>query len=276
MKPKYLNSITEIKPEDCYQTQGSRPVRVFCNDFNYYVCKYNSGTGFPFLLFNEYIAACFLKIWNLPVPDFAFVRIDTEHVYKTNYPYHYFDNICFGSRFYGNFIEVDKFFLKNPIIKSNNSTAWKSFIKIGLFDIWLCNEDRHFNNLNMLFNLQTKQFIPIDHACCFNTSNLDKDPYLISKDESILTSPFINHIFLRPLQRDFDNLYSSLKGDFKTDTSRCYEELDSILDNTPLAWKPDKEFLKSRLDIFFNENWLNNCTDHFAQLIVPSFNKKRL
>jgi len=33
MTTQYLHSITEIKKEHCYETRGSRPVRVFCSDF---------------------------------------------------------------------------------------------------------------------------------------------------------------------------------------------------------------------------------------------------
>jgi len=78
MKINELHSITEIKPEHCYQTRGSRPVRALCNDLNYYVCKYHTSSGFPYHLFNEYLAACFLQIWQLPVPEFAFVKIKKE------------------------------------------------------------------------------------------------------------------------------------------------------------------------------------------------------
>lgn len=97
-----LYSITEIQKQHCYETRGSRPVRVFCNDLNYYVCKYATGVGFPYMLFNEYIAACFLKIWNLPVPDFGFVHIKPEHVKLTGYPFHFFEKPCFGSLYMAN------------------------------------------------------------------------------------------------------------------------------------------------------------------------------
>lgn len=79
---KYLQSITEIKAEHCYDTRGSQPVRVFCSDFNYYVCKYHKrGSGFASGLFNEYMAACFLKTWKLSVPDFAIVTINNTILY---------------------------------------------------------------------------------------------------------------------------------------------------------------------------------------------------
>jgi hypothetical protein len=77
---KYLKSIKEILPEDCFATGGSKPVKVFCNDWNDYVCKYFTGKGFASGLFNEYLATSFLKLWNVNVPDFAFVRVQKDHL----------------------------------------------------------------------------------------------------------------------------------------------------------------------------------------------------
>lgn len=263
---KYLQSITEIKKEHCYETRGSRPVRVFCNDLNYYVCKYHTGVGFPNLLFNEYLAACFLQIWNLPVPDFAFVEINREHTEKTLLPFHFFDLPAFGSKFMGDFTEVDKFFLETPIIRKNNTTGRESFIKIALFDIWLCNEDRHFENFNLLYNLKENLFVPIDHAFCFNSANLDKEPYLISENESILATPFLSRFFDRTLQTKSDDLRLKIVEEFKYNVGICHDKLDKILSETPPIWKPDKEFLRERLQFFFSTQWLKKCINHFTSL----------
>jgi hypothetical protein len=261
-----LYSITEIKPEDCYETSGSRPVRVFCNDLNYYVCKYHTGIGFPFALFNEYLAAVFLKKWQLPVPEFAFVNIRKEHVMQTNYPFHYFSTICFGSRFMGECKEVDKLFLETPLLSKTNNSGIETFLKIGLFDIWLCNEDRHFENFNLLYNLKTNAFIPFDHVFCFNSANLNKEPYLISDNESILSSPFLPRFFERTLQPNLNVLRNNIIDDFKISIERCHEDLDDILEQIPVAWEPNIGFLRTRLDFFFTEDWINSCTEHFTRL----------
>ena len=154
--------------------------------------NYNTGFGFPFHLFNEYLAASFLKIWKLNVPDFSFVQKKKEHTLHTNNLFYYFDNLCFGSKFHGEFTEVDKIFLQTKILSKDNITARDTFLRIGLFDIWLCNEDRHYENFNLLYDLKSKVFIPIDHVDCFNGLNIDKERYPISPNESILSSPFLN------------------------------------------------------------------------------------
>jgi hypothetical protein len=272
MQIKELHSITEIKPGDCYQTGGSRPIKVFCNDLNYYVCKYYTGSGFCNSLFNEYIAARFLKIWKLPVPEFAFVNIKTDHIKHIEYPYHYFDKSCFGSRFYGEYPEVDKLFIEFPALKNNPFPGWESFLKIGLFDIWLCNEDRNFNNYNLLFNTQTNEFVPIDHVFCFNGNNTGKEPVLLSENESILTSPLLNRFFSRSLQRNFNETRLILIKEFKQNVNRCHEALEDILAHTPLTWNPDHGFLRTALDIYFQPAWLKQCEDLFTTLLTLQIN----
>ncbi len=267
-----LHSITEIKQEDCYETKGSRPVRVLCNDLNYYVCKYHSDKGFPFTLFNEYLAVCFLKIWKLQVPEFAFVRIKREHIHQINYPYHYFENICFGSKYMGEFKEVDKLFLETPRIRKENINARDTFLRIGLFDIWLCNEDRHYENFNLMYNLKSDQFVPIDHVCCFNSLTLDKEPYLISTNESILSTPFLSRFFSRTLQTNNNEIRLKVIEEFNFNVNRCHEELDNILANMPLAWESNVTYLKSRLDFLFSEPWVRSCSEYFTELFIRNIN----
>ena len=264
---KYLHSITEIKPEHCYDTKGSQPMRVFCSDFNYYVCKYNKrGSGFASGLFNEYIAASFLKIWKLLVPDFAFVSINKDHVLQTPYPFHYFNQEGFGSKFIGKNTDVNKLFIETPLIKKENITGRNSFLKIAMFDIWLCNEDRHYENFNMLYNLKENIFVPIDHVYCFNSNNLDKELSLISNNESILSTPFLSRFFDRNLQTISDQLRLSIIDEFQINVNRCYEELNTILAKTPITWEPDTGFLESRLQFLFSEQWLRTCKEYFTEL----------
>jgi hypothetical protein len=274
MAVQHLHSITEIKKEHCYETRGSRPVRVFCSDLNYYVCKYHTGQGFSFTLFNEYIAARFLQIWQLPVPEFAFIEINQEHLKQTPFPNNFFEKPCFGSLFMGDFKEVDKIFLETPLVKKENLTGRDSFLKIALFDIWMCNEDRHYDNFNLLYNLKENVFVPIDHVYCFNTVNLDKEPYLISENESILSTPFINRFFDRDLQTKMNEIRLRMVDELKINAKNCYDELDSILSEIPLSWQPSPVYLKSRLQFLFSEQWLKSCIDYFTRLFFLNFKSK--
>ena len=274
MPPLYLSSIKEIVPEDCFNTQGSQPVKVYCSNGQDYVCKYFTGVGAANGLFNEYLAVCFGKLWHLQVQDFSIVQVQKHHVKMIAIPKRYFDIPCFGSLYGRNLKEVDKFFLGWPSRMNRMDTLVMDYLKIGLFDIWLSNDDRNFDNFNLLYAFETDHLIPIDHVQIFNGNNLDKEPYLISDTDSILTSPFMNGIFYRTLQQNFKEFRLTLQGDFNSHIQRCNENLDTILHCTPPEWCLDKAQIHARLQFYFSDEWQNQCLETFDQFVHISLNRK--
>ena len=272
MKIKHLHSISEIKPEDCYKTGGSRPVKVFCSDMEYYVCKYFAGTGATYSLFNEFISSAFFHVWQLTIPDFAFVKIKEEHILQTGYPKHWFVKPAYGSLYWGHCKEVDKFFVELPSLPKDQSIIYNTFLKIGLFDIWASNEDRNFNNTNLLYDPGKKIFIPIDHVQIFNGNNLDKEPYLISREESILSSPLLKKIFSRNLQKNISQVLTGIADDFHNHTKHCQSDLDNILALLPHEWQLDTSYLKSRLQYLFTEKWKDKCLEAFHFIVQTTLN----
>lgn len=57
---KILQTIEEV--HRIFDTQGSTPLLVTCNDLNDWVCKYDK---FPKYLFNELIASEFAKLFEI-------------------------------------------------------------------------------------------------------------------------------------------------------------------------------------------------------------------
>ncbi|MEI6454803.1 MAG: HipA family kinase [bacterium] len=271
--PGNLTSIKEIIPEDCFNTRGSHPVKVYCNDGNDYVCKYFNGIGPATGLFNEYLAARFFQLWELNVPDFAFVNIQKHHFEKIPLPHHCFNIPCFGSRYDHKLKEVDKFFLGWPSRKNTIELIVADYLKIGLFDIWLSNDDRNFDNFNLLYNFETNRLIPIDHVQLFNGNNLDRDPYQINENDSILSAPFMNGIFSRTLQQILKEYRLTIEEEFKSYLRTCYENLGPILQYTPPEWRIDSAFTKSRLEFYFSESWQKQCLESFNQFIQYSLNR---
>ncbi len=56
--------------------------------------------------------------------------------------------------------------------------------------------------------------------------------------------------------------------DFKINLKYCHEKLDDILAQTPLAWNPDTDFLKTRLELLFTEQWIKQCLEYFTELFT--------
>lgn len=144
------------------------------------------------------------------------------------------------------------------------------FLKIALFDIWMCNEDRHFENPNLLYDLKNNLFIPIDHSFCFNTNNLDKEPYLIADNESILDTPFLNRFFNGHLQTKTEEIRLEILNEFKNNYNVCCQQLDTILAGIPNEWNSDRQYLKERLSFLFAENWLIECQHLFTRLFIQN------
>ena len=70
---KVLYTIEEV--HRIFNTAGSSPLLVTCDDFNDWVCKYDR---FPKYLFNELIASEFAKIWNINTPETALITHLTQ------------------------------------------------------------------------------------------------------------------------------------------------------------------------------------------------------
>jgi hypothetical protein len=95
---KTVESIEALEQQNIIDT-ACKPILVFCNDLEFYYCKYNTGFSSSDKLFREYLSACFLKEWKLAVPDFSFVKIKKEHISSNlGIPFKFFDGVCFGSK----------------------------------------------------------------------------------------------------------------------------------------------------------------------------------
>ena len=270
MKAVYLNSIQQISKQ--YETNGSSPVKVMCNDTNEYVCKYfRSNTGKAVKLFNEYLASSFLKIWNLKTPDFTFVKIKKNHLIP-NLNYVWFDKYCFGSKFV-KATEIDLFsFDAFSRLDKNKNYIFQDLLMIGLFDIWLCNEDRNLNNTNLLYNESEKSLIPIDHTEIYNSNGLDMKPTLLTDFETILTQKFIKTFFSKKYYySNFENFHKKAKNNFYLYTKNCEKNLDEILNKIPKVWDLDISYLKKSLNIYFSSTWKQEVLKTFEYFLSIIF-----
>ena len=129
---KQLRTIQEI--HKIFETAGSSPLLVTCNDLNDWVCKYDK---FPKYLFNELVAAEFGKLWHINIPETSLITVNKEHIpfdkHKTLQP-NFFDKICFGSLHLKHTKDLDLTFI--PLFKDKNfrnKISDKSdFLKIAL------------------------------------------------------------------------------------------------------------------------------------------------
>lgn len=266
---KSLQTIEQI--HKIFETRGSSPILVTCNDFNDWVCKYDR---YPNYLFNELIASEFAKIWGIKVPETAFIKVKEEHIPKEMIPplqQIWFDKECFGSLYLQDSKEIDLSTLSLFKEKNfrDNVKDKDDFLKIALFDIWLSNEDRNHNNFNLLLNLSLEKFYffyAIDHVNIFNSSSLNYGMYGISEDESILKTDLARILFSknkRTLQ-----IVNNLLENFYLCIENCKSNLDEIFEKVPNSWNLDLEELKKKLEnTIFTEEWFKSSDDIFRRFV---------
>lgn len=271
---KIVNSIA--KPERVIDTSGSRPALILCDDFEFYVCKYNRLPGTEAKkLFHELIAGRFAQLWNLSVPEFCLVNVNPDFVIGHEFlqPV-FFQTLCFGSKYNQNFVEIDEFYGELSIAQKKKFSTKFDFLKIALFDIWIANEDRSFNNYNLLIDTENgNRFTPIDHDAIFNTGNLDKGLFLLSENETLIDTELSARLFNSRELRKMDYL-SKIKNEYYLCISHCRKNLDNILQDVPEDWNINTAIYKTLLnENTFNEKWIEDVFDHFSKLIQLKFLK---
>lgn len=253
-----------------FETRGSGPILVTCEDLLDYVCKFAPHPG---KLFNEYLASEFCKIWEIPTPETCFIRVLPEHIYdirSTHVQPRYFENVCFGSKRLPYAKDVENLFVA---IKNSNSDINKienksDFLKIALFDMWLSNDDRNTNNFNLMLNPAENgnHFYAIDHEAIFNSNNLENGIYQINEMDSILNADLAKVLYRKSskLNSDVENLLENVY----LCVLECRENLDSILSFVPLEWGINIEekntLLQERL---FSDQWLEETIDNFKHIL---------
>lgn len=224
-------------------------------------------------MFHELLVGGFAKLWELAVPDFCLVQVKPDHV--EDHPIlqrSFFNTLCFGSKYEGNCAEIDEFYADMSLPGKKRFKHKFEFLKIGLFDIWMANEDRKFNNYNLLIDVENgNRFVPIDHDAIFNTGNLDKGLVLLTEDESLINTDLTRKLFSVKELRKKDFLENT-KNDYYLCVGKCKQNTGKILQEIPPEWGIDVAEYQNLLDShLFNEEWIDGCFTHFQELIQVQF-----
>ena len=254
---------------------------VMVDGLEEYVCKYSANTPANKLLI-EYLGYSFACLWDIPVPDAAFVRVLPEHVPK-NLPNYLqprsFDIPTFGSRYHPGSKEIDQSVISSWLSKPSQLKRIKNktdLLKTGLFDIWLSNEDRVHNNTNLLVAAipDGMKIMAIDHEKCFNSGVLDVayPMYQINSDDSILSFDLVPLLFKQGAE--FERIKSDLLNEFPSLVSQCQNRLAQILQLIPPEWRIDTDETERYLNSnIFALDWLKETNENFTQFVAESFSK---
>ncbi|WP_175635845.1 HipA family kinase [Pedobacter ghigonis] len=253
-------------------TGGSLPVVVMADNLEDYVCKYDFGTK----LINEYLGHQFLQLWEIGVFSAAFVNIKRDHVpaeiLNGRIQGHLFDKPCFGLQYENNALSV------NDIIIGSSGDRYEldkfedrfSLMDIGLFDLWLANDDRNQNNSNLL--LLENRLVPIDHSNLFDGDGLGRELSPLTWEDSIIHSDIAKVLLNSKLKREAR--HQQLLEQFPIFVSRCRQALPDLIAGIPNQWCNDKALLREQItsSVMDNQKWLDQTISSFSELI-HNFNR---
>ncbi|MEI6091961.1 MAG: HipA family kinase [bacterium] len=267
-----MQTLQSIQTANFRYDTGDKPVLLLCSDMQDYVCKY-ALNGNARNLVCEYMAASFLKIWELPVPDFSFVEVNYEHVKHLGLARQNFEKTCFGSKHSRHLLELTQFTDEPDLKKFPGIAANKlNLLKIVLFDIWIANEDRNLNNMNLLVDVQNNcNLVPIDHGAVFNFRQFDGPMSVLTENDCLTDTDLMKHLYpKREFSREDVN---QLKEYFYLCNRNCKQNLHEILSFIPPDWTSDLKPVTEKIETeLFTEQWEEKVITAFLEYIHSPFN----
>lgn len=174
MIKKQVISIIEEKTGSAHS-----PLKIISDDFCEYYLKASKNEIPELSIIKEFLISLLLNQWNLKTPEAAALRLDRGTINKSLSPFHNssdFNRTCFGSKVIPTnfeFSAIIKLITKHDFNRFANPV---DFLKLGLFDIWVENDDRKPSNPNLLLSDEDNgfEFYAIDHAFTFSSMEFTK------------------------------------------------------------------------------------------------------
>lgn len=183
-----------------------------------------------------------LKLWDINTPDIALVTLEPETIredYGSRHNPLYYKRLTFGSKEFEGSFDVSQFIEIKGKIDFKKYYRAEMFSHIGLFDMWVDNEDRgpELKNL-MLFEKDSRyNFLAIDQAAAFRSGayeTLKYDEFYPIEDNFLLQSTFFRGLkrFLKAdkewLKKEEEKYYLCI--------SRCKDAFFEIAAQIPQEW----------------------------------------
>jgi hypothetical protein len=270
-----LHSISQI--QTVYET-GQKPVLVECNDLRNYVCKHNQGNRPAHALFTEWIVYHLLSVWNVSLAPLALVDVNEIHVPASTVcqPAFFRDLTCFATLQLEEATEWNQFQFPLPKQEMNKITNRIDLLKIAFIDCWCANEDRNWNNFNLLLKPHSSGYsiIPIDHELCFNSRgfNTGRALYSIDFSDSIASTDIFRTVIGRTLKSLAD------ANHFIKEFYLCIHHFKNTFDQKALEipgnWKIPSVYIDQLRENLFDPEWLNETKTLYLSFLKSGLKLK--
>lgn len=223
-------------------TDGNSPIKVIANDYKLYVVKNSKSKNPATDIINEVLCYYLLHLWQLPVAEAAIIDIDPEQLlteYTNNHRKHYYNKPVFASKWIEGALETNQFFEIQGRVELRSFTNPFDLFRIGLFDIWVENDDRKPTNHNLILRPGADGYgiIPIDHSFVFSTlayKDLNPAMFYPIANENILVSD-LAHSLLK-FKRERKDEAENDREQFYLCIERCKNSFPQIVSKLPVIW----------------------------------------
>jgi hypothetical protein len=264
---KYLEAISVIKE---VPTEGHSPLIVIADDYCQYYIKNTRNKKPDYNILNEFLCHYLLRLWQIPTPDIAAIRLVPErlpnnlsHWHKK----HFYDTITFGSKRVANSFELNMFVETQGKIELRKIANPEILVKLGLFDIWVENTDRKPTNSNILLVSDTKLFeiMAIDNAFTFDSQSY-RNLYMgitNTYDQNILNTDLAKSIIDIYYKKQDWSWTDSLKEYFYICIGSCQQFFNEIVNNVPQELGFTADLHEALKNFLFNEERNKQVFDEF-------------
>lgn len=260
---KVIPRLTSIKQIEKQYNTGDLPVLVVCSDKEAYICKYMPSSNSAFKLVCELVGAMMANAWNIESPSTAFIKIEPTHWSGIHTP-HNLTAPAWGYKKLDNVIDITP---TTCNIVKNTQRILKQLLKIALFDFWIANEDRTYNNANLLYNITEEKLVSIDYGGIFNTSTFEYPLSQLTMTDTILYADLFRHLSKNKEKDNVLIMAKEIRNDYDTCIKNSKQEIKGILSAIPNEWNISKKIVELKLNQLIDSVWTEAVWLNFLECL---------
>ena len=263
-----LTQLHSIQGISVQYTTGDQPVLVLCSDAQQYICKYmRSNATISYKLACEFIGAVFAEAWRIDTPTSAIVKILPVH-WSSVVTSHSTSAPTIGFRKLEGVIDITPTTYKQ--VTANTDTLYQ-LLKIALFDFWIANEDRTYNNANLLYDIENSRLISIDYGGILNNVTFDFPLSQLTETDSILGADLFAHIVKSVSPRQLSNAVEKLQKDYILCINRSKKQV-GLLKQMPAEWSVPIPKIEAKEEELFSDSWIKATFENFVECLKSNSN----
>lgn len=256
-----VNSIKQIERQ--YDT-GELPVLVVCSDKKSYICKYMRSSTAAYKLVSEFVGSQMVKQWGISSPFMSLVKIKsfhwTERVLTPR-------NLSAPSIGYVKLEGVVDITPTTCNLVLQTEGLLEQLLKISLFDFWVANEDRTYNNANLLYDIRHSKLVSIDYGGIFNTSTFECPLSQLTLTDSILYADLFRHLSQHMHHSKILEYVGTLRLYYDECIEKCRLEIPKVMDNIPQEWNVSNQLINNKLNQLVASEWIEGVWNNFIECL---------